>query len=487
MNKVIALVILTVFAATSKAQEVADASHAVADTTVCHKPCPAKLTTDRYLAALDSLRQAYVDWKYQGGDTLSNPYLFMLLSSPNYHSEPLTQSENPATGVISKQVEERTHAINNLLAHVYATQPWLIEGNGEALKAAIQTATTTLTDSLVKHEEIANLAPVTTPTPPAVEEKPAETFLGDMNAFHIKVKRPNFWKVLGNFNVQLQQTYISENWYKGGRNNYAANGQFTIEANYNNKKKLAWDNKLEARLGFQTAEEYNVTTFRPNNDLLRLTSKLGVQANKHWFYTLAFQAWTQMMQTRDYRKDGHYAIKSEFMAPFEGVLSLGMDYKLEKKKFKTTVNIAPLALNYKHVSRTHDHLSDGSDWFPNKFGLKTGNHNDWKFGSTLTAVASWAICKQLTWDGRLYFFTDYKQHGVKSVDDTDTNFGATVEFENTFTLKINKYFSTRVFLYPRFDTMVPKMVKKDKDDNQIGYHSYFQFKEFLSVGLDVSF
>lgn len=474
-------------------------SHAQSDTTTQPDSTSLKAaaTTDKYLAALDSLRKAYVDWKYQGGDTLSNPYLFQLLSAPTFYGNAAngafalpTDSAATPNG-LSAGVQERTQQINGLLSNVYATQPWLVQRmmlTPEAGEAVAESATEAAAETAA--EVAAEVAEAVAPAAEVAAPAAPEVFLGDMDAFHIKVKRPNFWKVLGNFNVQLQQTYISENWYKGGKNNYAANGQFSIEANYNNKKKLAWDNKLEARLGFQTAEEYNVLTFRPTNDLLRLTSKLGVQANKHWFYTLALQAWTQMMPSLDYYDSSNpknYHVKSDFMSPFEGVLSLGMDYKLEKKRFKTTVNIAPLALNYKHVSRSYDHQDASHNWFPNKFGLKNGDHNDWKVGSTLTAVASWAICKQVTWDGRLYFFTDYKQHGVTSVDDPNTNFGATVEFENTFTLKINKYLSTRLFLYPRFDTMVPKMVKKDKNGNQVGYHSYLQFKEFLSFGLDISF
>lgn len=472
-NKVILLGILLSSALMAKAQETAN-------------------VTDKYLATLDSLRKAYIDWKYQGGDTLSNPYLFQMLAAPTYYSSATMQRMNGVSAPdslrqpISAEVEQRMQEINRMLTSVYATQPWLVSGMAPAISPEAL-ATSPAADP-ANSETVPTIEALPEPKKkPVPEVKEPEVFLGDMDAFHIKVKRPNFWKVLGNFNLQLQQTYISDNWYKGGQNSYAANGQFTLEANYNNKKKLAWDNKLEARLGFQTAEQYDVMTFRPTNDLLRFTSKLGVQANKHWFYTLAFQAWTQMMQTRNYTNGKEYRVKSEFMSPFEGVLSLGMDYKLQKKRFKTTVNIAPLALNYKHVSLSYDRHDPDHKWFPSNFGLKQDKHNDWKFGSTLTATASWAICKQISWDGRLYFFTDYKQHGVKSVNDTNKVFGATVEFENTFTLKINKYLSTRVFLYPRFDTMTPKMKKTDKDGNHTGYYSFFQFKEFLSFGLDVSF
>lgn len=414
-------------------------------------------TADKYLAALDSLRKAYLDWKYEGGDTLSNPYLFQLLSSPTYYKDAtrktLLQPADTLGGPVSQQVEERTQMINSLLSNVYATQPWLVQ--------RVTDAPDTLLSGPAPVPEA--VAPAPAPEAPAPEAAPAETFLGDMDAFHIKVKRPNFWTVKGNFNVQLQQTYISDNWYQGGDDSFSANGQFSIEANYNNKRKFTWDNKLEARLGFQTMERYSLSgRFKPTTDLLRLTSKVGVKAFSHWYYTLAFQSWTQMTQAREYYTDENnvqrHRVASDFMSPFEAVLSLGMEYKLEKKRFTIGANLAPVAVNYKHVSRTR--YKEGQTLYQ-KFGLDS--HDRFDFGSTFTINSKWAICKMLTWQGRLYFFTSYHR--------------TTAEFENTFSLKVNKYLSTNLFLYPRFDDGV----KRGED------HGYFQFKEYLSFGLDVSF
>ena len=47
-----------------------------------------------------------------------------------------------------------------------------------------------------------------------------------------------------------------------------------------------------------------------------------------------------------------------------------------------------------------------------------------------------------------------------------------MEWENTFTFVVNKYISTNLFLYPRFDDGV-------KRDDKYGY---FQFKEYVSLG-----
>ncbi len=427
-----------------------------------------KATRDKYLAALDSLRQAYLDWKYEGGDTLSNPYLFQLLSSPTFFPTATQQSLGslPAQteeGTFSRDVQQRTASINSLLSGVYATQPWLISRMADTAATTADSVMAAASVSMDTPPAFIAPAEVQPAPAPTVDESKVEVFLGDMDAFHIKVKRPNFWSIKGNFNVQLQQTYFSDNWYKGGDNSFAANGQFSIEANYDNKQKLRWDNKLELKMGFQTVNSYSLTgRFKPTADLLRLTSKVGIKAFNHWYYTLALQTWTQMAQSREYYNDAdgkeRYRVASDFMSPFEAVLSLGMEYKLEKKRFTINANLAPVAVNYKHVSRT---LFKDDQTLYQKFGLK--RHDRFDFGSTFTVTTKLAVCKQLVWDSRLYFFTSYHH--------------TTAEWENTFSLKVNKYLSTKLFLYPRFDDAVQKGSS----------NTYFQFKEYLSVGLDVSF
>lgn len=453
--------------------------------------------SEKYLASLDSLRRSYRKWQYKGDDLLANPYLFQMLTSSTFYGDALRDAFVPADSQIMGQYEVSTHEsermayVNEMMASVYVKQPWLVnritrsvqESEVDSISGFSAPDIATVLPEAPVVPAIIPVLPANQETAGVAQEYEPERFMDDMDAFHIKIKRPNFWRIFGNFNVQLQQTYISDNWYKGGNNSYAANGQFSFEANYNNKKMFSWDNKLEARLGFQTAEEYKITTFRPTSDLLRLTSKIGLQAHKHWYYTLSFQGWTQMIQTWDYYKDAQGVqrkkAKSAMMSPFESVLSLGMDYKLEKKKFRTTVSIAPFALNYKYVGR--EELAP-------RFGLNEGQQHKFSFGSTLTATASWAICKILTWEGRLYMFTDYMQHNTNPLNPEASVFGITAEFENTFSLKINKYLSTRLFLFPRVDTTVPKVQKKDDDGNPTGeYFSYFQFKEYLSFGLDVSF
>ena len=102
----------------------------------------------------------------------------------------------------------------------------------------------------------------------------------------IKIEKPNFWKTSGRFVFQFTQNYFSENWYKGGNNNVTLLSNLVLEANYNDQKRLSWENKLDLRLGFVTATSDSIHRYLTNNDKIDLFSKLGVKAAKNWYYTV---------------------------------------------------------------------------------------------------------------------------------------------------------------------------------------------------------
>lgn len=291
---------------------------------------------------------------------------------------------------------------------------------------------------------------------PVSISKEQHTDLGpgfDLDGFHIHIRRPNFWEFKGSFSSQFMQYYVSDNWYKGGEDHVSMLAACNIEANYNNKQRLTFNNKLETKLGFQTSPSDSYHKFKTNADLLRLTDKLGIQATKHWYYTIMLQSWTQFYKAY---KSNSPDVASDFMSPFETVFSIGMDYKLQKKRVNLTATLSPAAANFKYCDR---------ETLVKNYGIEEGKHLKRDLGSTVTFNMTLKFCEQVNWVTRLYAFYDYKEH-LKA------------EWENTINLKINKYLSTKLFLYPRFDNSVKK---KNEDD------SYFQFNEYLSVGLDLSF
>ncbi|WP_091765888.1 DUF3078 domain-containing protein [Prevotella sp. khp7] len=269
----------------------------------------------------------------------------------------------------------------------------------------------------------------------------------------VMVQKPNFWTKKGDGFLQFMQNYVSGNWYKGGESNYSAVGSLTLEANYDNKNKWKWDNKLEMKLGFLRSRTDSLHKFKSNEDLLRFTSKVGLEATKNWYYTLQLLTYTQF--TRGL-KSNDAKTYSDFMSPFNLNIGLGMDYKVESKnkKLTGTVNLSPLAVNYRYVGR----LALGPS-----YGLKEGKHSLLDFGSQVTADLVWKMNDVVTWKSRFYAFTSYKR--------------AEIEWENTFELRVSKYISANLFLFPRFDDAGVK-------DDDLGY---LQFKEYSSVGFTYNF
>ena len=269
----------------------------------------------------------------------------------------------------------------------------------------------------------------------------------------VDVKKPNFWSYKGDYFLQFLQNYVSSNWYKGGESNYSMVGSATIEANYNNKQKVKWENKLEMKLGFMTSKSDSLREFKSTEDLLRLTSKLGLQASKKWYYTLQMIAYTQF--ARGY-KSNDPVLYSDFMSPFNLNVSLGMDYAVEAfdKKLKGSVHLAPIAYNYRYVGRRA---------LGTRYGLKEGNRSMHEIGSQFTVDLEWKFSDNINWKTRLYGFTSYKR--------------AELEWENTFTFKLSKYISTNLFIYPRFDDGATRL-----DD-----HGYWQLQEYFSLGFSYSF
>lgn len=274
----------------------------------------------------------------------------------------------------------------------------------------------------------------------------------EIGTVDIMVKKPNFWKIHGDYGLQLFQNYISSNWYKGGESNYSVLATVTLQANYNNKQRFRWDNKLEMRLGFQNSKSDTLHAVKTSEDLLRYTGKVGLQATKRWYYTLQVIASTQFMRGL---RSNDKTVYSDFISPLTINPSIGMDYNVDwfKSRLKGSIHLAPFAYNLKYVKRKE---------LATRYGIDEGKHSKDDFGSEFTVDLNWQFTKDIRWKTRLYGYTTYKR--------------ALLEWENTFTFVVNKYISSNLFIYPRFDD----------GTQRDSHHGYWQFKEYISLGFAYS-
>lgn len=350
---------------------------------------------------------------------------------------PLTYYGNVAEGLFTRDRKESP--ILSELMHLYLTRPDLVEG----------------TDRMVQQQQT-KLDDIKAPIhhDPTLVEKVADRPVEPTNVpVDVLVKRPNFWTFSGDYALQFLQNYVSGNWYKGGESNYSALVSLVMQANYNNKQKVKWENRLELKYGMQSSRSDSLHSFKSTEDLIRLTSKLGLQATKRWYYTVQFIGNTQF--SHSYRSNDP-KIYSAFAAPLNINLSIGMDYSVDwmNHRLKGNFHLAPLAYNMKYTRMLE---------LTRRLGIKDGNHFLHDFGSEFTVDLEWQLMESLTWKTRLYGYSTYKR--------------TELEWENTFTFRFNRYISSRVFIYPRFDDGV------GRDD----HYAFWQLKEFASIGFQYSF
>ena len=366
--------------------------------------------------------------------------LRMSLPPTFYSSSVLQQFSAETPDIRTDRSLVRMYLVNDALASMYVNRPEIVVQTDSQVEQA-----GTLRDDV--HGSL------TTDT--KLSDKVVTVDLGaEMNEGVVLVtRRPNFWKFSGSGSLQFTQNYFSENWYQGGENNYAFLGLLTLNANYDNKQNVQWENRLEARLGFQTTSESETRrSMKPTDNLLRLTTKLGYKAYKTLFYTMQVQAYTQIVPLYESNSD---VIRTNFLSPLNLTVSVGLDYKFQtnNNNFRGNVYLAPCAYNMRYVSNID---------LATKHGIEAGHHAYHNFGPSITVNAYWQILKNLSWNARMYWISNF----------TYTN----IEWENTFNFTINKYLSAKLFVYPKFDDSSARYKSEGG--------SFFMMKEWLSLGFN---
>ena len=266
------------------------------------------------------------------------------------------------------------------------------------------------------------------------------------------------WLHVFNASLQFTQAYISSNWYQGGEKNYMGNLDVTLRANYNDQRKITWENTLDIQLGFQTTESDSLRVFRPNHNLLRYTTNAGYKAWKNWYYSLQVILKTQIAPTYQKNTD---KITSEFLSPLEVTVAPGMKYEIKwgkKRPFTGQLNVAPLAMKVMYVM---------NDDLVKNYGIPEGKNQKTTFGPNITLNTRWQISKQISWTNRMYWMSNF-----------DYNIW---EWENTVEFIVTKLITTRFYFYPRFDN------SNERYRTNSRFNTYMMFKEWLSAGLTYNF
>ena len=371
-----------------------------------------------------------------------NAYAYRLFVPTTLYSSALMQHFSPDSVTVRDTVLTMVREANGLLVGVYAGHPEIVKqadsriNKAGAIREDVEKSLKSDV-SLVSKVKKVHLNP-------------------DLSDDVVLVTRkPNFWTFKGNASLQFTQNYVTDNWYQGGESNYSGLAMANLNLNYDNKQRIQWENKLEFQLGFQTNESDTYHKFKATNNLIRLTSKFGYKAVSTLYYTGQVMTWTQIVPQYD---NNSMNLRSEFLGPLYLNLSLGIDYKWNIKRFSGNIYMAPVAYNLRYIS-------NGDLWY--KHGIPEGKHSLHDAGSSIQINWKVEIWKNINWQSRMYFFTNYSYINY--------------EWENTVNFTINRYMSTKLFLYPRIDT------SRDFSNGVEGRSKHFMFKEWLSLGLNYNF
>jgi len=283
------------------------------------------------------------------------------------------------------------------------------------------------------------------------------------------------WKTTGNASLQFTQGYVSPNWFKGGESNFALLAAGDYSFNYA-KEKFTWDNIVEGKLGFVTTPSDQCHNYMTNTDYLKYTSKIGYKAGGNWYYTMQALGQTQFCPGYKTNKEGEF---SKFFSPAFLTVSLGMDWKKSKENIDYTLFLGPIAYSLKYVNdpmlynAAGEHVSGKIDG--TQFGLYAGEFNAYDLGASAKGRMVWKMCQYVTWTSQATYFSPLYNVGKKDANGHHSGY-TTIDWENTFDMPLNKYFSTKIFTHLRFDDSVGAANKH----NDWGY---FQFTELLSFGL----
>ena len=190
-----------------------------------------------YLHAIETLAKERDSLNTNSAYPAPNAYYYQILSNPALYSSSLHQALGQTDTSNPDPQLQRIFASRKMLSTLYARAPQFVPYTESDIlgQAGIRSD---INDMLQVSDKLA-------------DKVAAATLLPDIDEqIGVITRRPNFWKFSGTTSLQFAQNYISDNWYKGGETNWIGNFDLTLHANYNDQRKITWENTLDAQLGF---------------------------------------------------------------------------------------------------------------------------------------------------------------------------------------------------------------------------------------------
>jgi hypothetical protein len=283
------------------------------------------------------------------------------------------------------------------------------------------------------------------------------------------------WTTGGTAGFNGTFTYLNQ-WAAGGNNSISTTGLLSYYANYR-KGKNAWDNSLDVAYGLllQGFDSRAIKT----DDKFDITSKYGYQASQKWFYAGLLNFKTQFAPGYSALSNGlpDYSNRiSDFMAPGWTLLSLGMDYKPNKK---FTAFISPLT--YRGIIVLDQDLADAG-----AFGVRRQFEAD---GVTAIKGSGSNLRSEMGAYARVQYTSDIMENvNLKTKLELFSNYldrpgNVDVSWENLISMKVNKFLTCTIFTHLIYDDNTSIVKERDEIGTPINVGPGVQFKSIIGLGL----
>ncbi|MEA1876879.1 MAG: DUF3078 domain-containing protein [Bacteroidota bacterium] len=267
---------------------------------------------------------------------------------------------------------------------------------------------------------------------------------------------PQYWSTNGKIVFQLNQWAYS-NWAKGGDNRLTFLMDTKGGAKYV-KDKMSWTSSYWYRFGLLKSEGQNL--FK-NIDLLKIKSDFRHKAFKKLSYSAVGHFDSQLFP--GYKSPNDSLPNSKFMSPATMNIGVGMVYVPNKN---LSINLSPISGKFTFVL-------DTITVNQKKYGLKEGQRVKGEPGATLNINYKRLLWKNINMTTGLRLFSNY----VNNPQNID------VDWTTQFSLKVNKYVSTTLFFYIKYDddTIIPFYEWIDGVKTKVGEGKRIQFQETFGI------
>ncbi|HDR68523.1 MAG TPA: DUF3078 domain-containing protein [Bacteroidaceae bacterium] len=265
------------------------------------------------------------------------------------------------------------------------------------------------------------------------------------------------WKLNGTFSLNFSQLALS-NWAAGGENSIVGNGLAKFSANYDNKRKLNWDNSLKLGYGMIAQGDDPV---RKSDDILDFSSKVGYKMSDKWLYSNMINFLTQFSAGYDRPGDADRKKISNLMSPGYLIISTGFDWK-PRENF--SLMLSPLTGKFTFV------FDEDLNQF-GAFGVEAGKSLRSEMGGLVKTTFEKELVKNVRMTTGLLLFSNY----LKDPQNIDIN------WDLLMTFKVNEFISASLITNLIYD----HDIKFEVEPGEFGPRT--QFKELFGIGFTYSF